>query len=151
VSGAKSVERFAPLADHLIAVEPDPELVTAWDRAKGGTGSRKIGQLPICWAPDRSVAVARAHDQFRWFGGGWGVNADLPTPAGFTAASQFVRPEDVADSIPCGPDLDAIAEAASAYVEAGFTDIAVVQVGDDGQSEFLGKAAELLLEKLRAL
>jgi G6PDH family F420-dependent oxidoreductase len=151
VSGDKSIERFAPLADHLIAVEPDADLVKSWDRAKDGKGSRKIGQIPICWDPDKSVAVAKAHDQFRWFGGGWGVNADLPTPAGFTAASQFVRPEDVADSIPCGPDLDAIAEAVSAYVEAGFTDIAVVQVGDDGQSEFLSKAAEPLLEKLRAL
>jgi G6PDH family F420-dependent oxidoreductase len=151
VSGDKSIERFAPLADHLIAVEPDADLVKSWDKVKGGTGSRKIGQIPICWDPDKSVAVAKAHDQFRWFGGGWGVNADLPTPAGFTAASQFVRPEDVADSIPCGPDLDGIAEAVSAYVEAGFTDIAIVQVGDDGQSEFLSQAAEPLLEKLRAL
>jgi G6PDH family F420-dependent oxidoreductase len=151
VSGDKSIERFAPLADHLIAVEPDPDLVTSWDRVKGDTSSRKIGQIPICWDADAKVAVAKAHDQFRWFGGGWGVNADLPTPAGFAAASQFVRPEDIADSIPCGPDLDAIAEAVSAYIEAGFTDIAVVQVGDDGQSEFLSKAAEPLLEKLRAL
>jgi G6PDH family F420-dependent oxidoreductase len=151
VSGDKSVERFAPLADHLIAVEPDADLVKSWDRAKGGTDSRKIGQLPICWDVDEKVAVAKAHDQFRWFGGGWGVNADLPTPAGFAAASQFVRPEDIAASIPCGPDLDAIAEAVSAYIDAGFTDIAVVQVGDDGQSEFLSKAAEPLLEKLRAL
>ena len=56
----------------------------------------------------RDAAIARAHDQFRWFAGGWAVNADLPTPAGFTGASQFVRPEDVAEQIPCGPDLDAI-------------------------------------------
>jgi hypothetical protein len=24
-----------------------------------------------------------AHHQFRWFGGGWAVNTDLPTAAGF--------------------------------------------------------------------
>ena len=69
--------------------------------------SRKIGQIPICWGPDREAAIDRAHDQFRWFAGGWAVNADLPTPAGFAGASQFVRPEDVAEQIPCGPDLDA--------------------------------------------
>ena len=151
VSGEKSVARFAPLADHLVAVEPDAELIKAWDQEKGDTKSRKIGQLPICWDPDRDTAVERAHDQFRWFAGGWAVNADLPTPAGFAGASQFVRPADVADTIPCGPDLDAIAEAVKPYVAAGFTDIAVVQVGDQGQSEFLEKAAGPLLEKLRAL
>ncbi len=151
VSGEKSVARFAPLADHLVAVEPDAELIKAWDQEKGDSKSRKIGQLPICWDPDRDTAVERAHDQFRWFAGGWAVNADLPTPAGFAGASQFVRPADVADTIPCGPDLDAIAEAVKPYVAAGFTDIAVVQVGDQGQSEFLEKAAEPLLAKLRAL
>lgn len=148
-SGEKSIERFAGLADHLIAVEPEKELVTAWDRAKGGP-SRKIGQVPICWDPDPQVALWRAHEQFRWFGGGWGVNADLPTPAGFAAASQFVRPDDVANSIPCGPDLDAIVDAVRPYWEAGFTDVAVVQVGDDGQSEFLEQAAADLLAELRA-
>ena len=150
VSGEKSVERFAPLGDHLVAVEPDAELVKGWDQVKGSSSSRKIGQIPICWDPDRDRAVERAHDQFRWFAGGWAVNADLPTPAGFAGASQFVRPEDVAKQIPCGPDLDAIVEAVAPYWEAGFTDIAVVQTGDEGQAEFLEQAAQPLLEKLRA-
>ena len=132
VSGPKSIERFAPLGDHLVAVEPDADLVSGWNEHHGAD-SRKIGQIPISWDPDKDAAIARAHDQFRWFGGGWAVNADLPTPAGFAAASQFVRPEDVAEAIPCGPDLDAIAEAVKAYVDAGFTDVAVVQVGDEGQ------------------
>jgi hypothetical protein len=34
--------------------------------------------------------------------------------------------------------------------EAGFTDIALVQVGDALQQRFLDEAAEPLLEKLRA-
>ncbi|MET0302504.1 MAG: TIGR03557 family F420-dependent LLM class oxidoreductase, partial [Microbacteriaceae bacterium] len=150
VSGEKSIERFAPLADHLVAVQPDPDAVSAWDRHHG-PGSRKIGQIPICWDPDRDAAIARAHDQFRWFAGGWSVNADLPTPAGFAAATTFVRPEDVAEAIVCGPDLDAIAESARPFLDAGFTDLAIVQVGDEGQSRFLEEAAAPLLEKLRAL
>ena len=107
--------------------------------------------MPICWDPDEQTAIERAHDQFRWFGGGWAVNADLPTPAGFAAASQFVRPEDVAEMIPCGPDLDKIVEGVKAYWDAGFTDIALVQVGDEGQQRFLDEAAGPLLEKLRDL
>ncbi len=148
LSGQKSLDRFAELADHLIAVEPDKELVEAWNTAKGGRG-RKIGQIPISWGPDRDEAIERAHDQFRWFAGGWGVNADLPTPAGFTAASKFVRKEDVAEQIPCGPDLEAIVEVVSAYWEAGYTDIALVQVGDKLQQRFLDEAARPLLQLLR--
>ena len=47
--------------------------------------------------PRREAAVERAHEQFRWFGGGWDVNADLPTTAGFGAASHALRAEDDLD------------------------------------------------------
>ena len=100
--------------------------------------------------PRRDASIERAHELFRWFGGGWKVNSDLPTPMGFAGASQFVRPEDVAQSIPCGPDLDAVVEAVRPYWEAGFTDIALVQIGGDAQARFLDEAAGPLLEKLRA-
>lgn len=153
VSGQRSLDAFATAGDHMIAVEPNRDLVDGWHSARQATGlpggGRVIGQIPICWDPDRDAAIARAHEQFRWFGGGWAVNADLPTPAGFAGATQFVTPDAVADSIPCGPDLDAIVEAVSAYWKAGFTDIALVQIGDDGQEEFLAKAAEPLLAALR--
>ncbi|PZQ87638.1 MAG: LLM class F420-dependent oxidoreductase [Leifsonia xyli] len=150
VFGEKSVERFGPLADHLVQVTPDAQLIEQWTSTHDGP-SRVIGQLPIAWAPDEETAVRIAHEQFRWFGGGWGVNADLPTPAGFEAASQFVRPEDVAEAIACGPDLDRLAESARPFVEAGFTDVALVQIGDQLQERFLAEAAEPLLERLRAL
>lgn len=153
VSGDRSVEQFAALADHLIAVQPDSELVDSWHHARQATGLpggvRVIGQIPVCWDPDGEAALARAHDQFRWFAGGWAVNADLPTTAGFEGATQFVRPADVAATIPCGPDLDAIVEGARKYWEAGFTDIALIQIGDDSQVQFLEEAAGPLLDKLR--
>ncbi|PZR51908.1 LLM class F420-dependent oxidoreductase [Xylanimonas oleitrophica] len=150
VSGHESVSALAPLADHLIQVMPDADVVQDWAEHHEGP-SRVIGQVPICWDPDEEAAVRRAHEQFRWFGGGWAVNADLPTPAGFAAATQFVRPEDVAASIACGPDLDRIAESARPFLDAGFTDLAFVQIGDEGQERFLAEAAEPLLERARAL
>lgn len=150
VSGPKSIERFSALVDHMIAVEPDDALVTGWDDARG-SGSRKIGQIPISWDPDQGRAIERAHEQFRWFGFGWAVNSELPTPASFAAASQFVTPDDVSSAIACGPDLDALAESVRPYLDAGFTDIALVQIGDEQQERFLDEAAGPLLERLRAL
>jgi G6PDH family F420-dependent oxidoreductase len=149
VSGQQSIAKFAPRADHLIAVEPEAELVRRWDEAVQGKG-RKIGQIPVCWDPDRDRAVTRAHEQFRWFGGGWKVNAELPGTSGFAGATQFVRPEDVAESIPCGPDVDAIVEAVGEFTKAGFTDVAVVQIGDEQQEDFLAFAEKELLPALRA-
>jgi len=153
VSGEQSVGQFATVADHLVTTEPKAELLQQWDalRADAALGpSRKIGQIPISWDPDIDAAVQRAHEQFRWFGLGWPVNANLPTTESFASASAFVRPEDVAESIPCGPDLDAVVEAASAFWEAGFTDLAIVQIGDEKQQQFLDEAAGPLLERLRA-
>ncbi|NYG55157.1 LLM class F420-dependent oxidoreductase [Nocardioides perillae] len=155
VSGDKSVARFAPLADHFVSTEPEAELITGWNAAEGAPrigegGARAVGQIPICWDPDLETAKQRAHEQFRWFAGGWSVNADLPTTAGFAGATQFVRPDDVAENIPCGPDLDAIVEGVRPFWEAGYTDVALVQVGGDSVDRFLDEAAAPLLEKLRA-
>jgi G6PDH family F420-dependent oxidoreductase len=51
VSGGKSVETFAPLADHLIAVEPEKRLVEKWRDVRRATwltsDYRVIGQIPI--------------------------------------------------------------------------------------------------------
>jgi G6PDH family F420-dependent oxidoreductase len=148
VSGEQSVESFARVADAMIAVEPQPELGRAFDSA-AGTVLPKIGQQPICWDPERDAAVARAHDQFRWFAGGWKVNAELPGTAAFAAATQFVTPDDVAGVIPCGPDVAAHVEAVRPFVEAGFTHVALVQVGGETQPGYLAFAERELLPALR--
>ena len=151
VSGKKSVEHFAPLVDHLIATEPKEGLVAMWAdaRPEGAAPSRAIGQIPISWDADPDAALARAHEQFRWFGLGWAVNADLPTTAGFSAASAYVTPDDVKASIPCGDDVDAVVEAVKPFWEAGFTDVALVQIGGDAQEGFLEAAEDRILPALR--
>ena len=124
------------LGDALIATEPKPELVEYFDAA-GGTGKPRIGQMPISFDADKGAAVTRAHSLFRWFGLGWKVNAELPGPPAFDAASSFVREDDVAGSIPCGDDVDAVLEAAQAYADAGYTHLALLQIGGDQQIPYL--------------
>jgi G6PDH family F420-dependent oxidoreductase len=149
VSGKQSCDLAGELADVMVAVEPKAELGEMFDAA-GGAGKPRVGQLPVCWDTDKDAAVARAHEQFRWFGGGWKVNAELPGTAGFDAASQFVRPEDVAQSIPCGDDVDAVATAVRAFADAGFTHVALVQVGGEHQGPFIAAAEKELLAALRS-
>ncbi|WP_372349274.1 LLM class F420-dependent oxidoreductase [Streptomyces sp. KL116D] len=148
VSGERSCALAGRLADLLIATEPDPDLTAAFDR-HGGAGKPRVGQLPVCFDTDRTAAVARAHDQFRWFGGGWKVNSELPHPDSFEGATQYVRPDDVADALPCGDDVDTFLEAVRPFVDAGFTELALVQIGGDHQDAFLEWSAKTLLPALR--
>lgn len=148
VSGERSVELFATAADAMVSVSPDADLVNSW-RGLAPDTDRIIGQVPVCYDRDEAAAITRAHEQFKWFGGGWKVNAELPGPSGFAAATRFVRREDVAESIPCGPDPKRIIEAVAPYWEAGFTDIALIQIGGDNQEDFLAFAENELLPALR--
>ncbi|MFJ8853779.1 LLM class F420-dependent oxidoreductase [Streptomyces sp. NPDC102437] len=150
VSGQRSCEIAGRLADLVIATEPEQELLTAFDR-HGGGGKPRIGQLPVCYDTDRDAAVERAHDQFRWSVGGWKVNSELPGPAAFDQATEYVRPDDVARAIPCGDDVEEFVDAVRAYTEAGFTEIALVQIGGEHQRPFLRWAQDKLLPALREL
>ncbi|WP_285563899.1 LLM class F420-dependent oxidoreductase [Streptomyces sp. NBC_01463] len=148
VSGPRSCELAGRQGDLLIATEPKPELLDRFD-AHGGVGKPRVGQLPVCYGTDREAAIARARDQFRWSLGGWHVNSELPSPSSFDQATQHIRHEDVAEAIPCGDDVDSFVDAVRPYAAAGFTEIALVQIGGDHQESFLEWAEAELLPALR--
>ncbi|MGW3324817.1 LLM class F420-dependent oxidoreductase [Streptomyces virginiae] len=150
VSGDRSCEIAGRYGDLLIATEPKRTLLTAFG-THGGSGKPCVAQLPVSYDSDRDAAVTRAHDQFRWALGGWRVNAELPGPAGFAQASQHTRAEDVAEAIPCGDDVDAFVDAVRPYVDAGFTEVALIQIGGDQQKPFLDWSETRLLPALGEL
>jgi G6PDH family F420-dependent oxidoreductase len=150
VSGPASCRLAGAHADAMVAVQPKAKLGELFDAA-GGAGKPRIGQVAVCWDPDRDAAVRRAHEQFRWFGLGWKVNADLPNPAAFAAATRYVTPEDIADGLACGPDVQAHVDAVEPYLDAGFDEVALVQIGADTQADFCAWAERELLPALREL
>jgi hypothetical protein len=94
--------------------------------------------------------VRVAHERFRFAALGWKVMAELPGPAGFEAATPWVRPEDVAQQIACGPDPERHVDAVRKYVDAGFDHIVVIGVGPD-QEGFLRFWEQELAPKVRRL
>jgi len=150
VSGERSCTLAGQTADLMIATEPLPELGQMFDAA-GGAGKPRVGQIAVSYDVDRDAAVKRAHEQFRWFGLGWKVNADLPGPSSFEAATQFVTPEQVAEQLPCGSDMGEFVEKIRPFVDAGFTEVALVQIGAQVQAPFVDWAQRELLPALRAL
>jgi G6PDH family F420-dependent oxidoreductase len=149
VSGPQSCSMAGTRADAMVGVTPEARLVELFDEA-GGAGKPKIGQIPICFDPDRDAAIQRAHQLFRWFGGGWKVNAELRTPAAFADASNAVRPDDMAESIPCGSDVGTFVEAIKAFPDAGYTHVALIQIGGEHQRSFIEWAESDLLPALRS-
>jgi G6PDH family F420-dependent oxidoreductase len=136
-------------ADVMIAVQPEPDLGRMFDEA-GGNGKPRVGQIALAYDTDEQAAIKRVMDQFRWFTGGWRVNAELPLPASFDVASKMVREEDVTAQMPCGPDVQRHLAGIREFEAAGYTHIALVQVGADSQEAFMSWAATELLPEFRA-
>jgi G6PDH family F420-dependent oxidoreductase len=144
------VKLAASHGDALIAVQPDGGLIAEFDAA-AGAGKPKYGQLPVCYDRDEQAARARARELWRWAVPGWHVMAELPDPRAFDAASGAVREEDVTALVPCGPDVGSYVKAAREWIAAGFTHLALVQVGAGSQHDFIAWAAAELLPALREL
>jgi G6PDH family F420-dependent oxidoreductase len=113
----------------MVAVQPDAGLTNRFDEA-AGPGKPKYGQVAVSADDDEATARSLAHERFRFSAPGWKVMAELPNPINFEAATASVREEDVAESIPCGPDPDRHAGVIGKWSDAGFDHVAVVQVGD---------------------
>ena len=148
-SGAESCRIAGQYGDALIAVAPERRLGQLFGR-HGGAGKPQIGQIPVCYDTNRSRAVDHAHALFRWFSGGWKVNAELPSTSAFDSASRHVRLDDVAASIPCGDDVGEFVQAIGAFPDAGFSDVALVQIGGDAQRSFIEWCGTELLPSLRS-
>ncbi len=117
-------------ADGIMAVDPEPGLVDGWAE-RGGDRTATWTEVPFAWAPTEEEGLRLAHERMRFSAPGWKVMAELPNPVSFDAATSMVEPEDMADDVPHGPDPEPYVEAVREFLDAGFTNISIVPVGDD--------------------
>ena len=54
-------------------------------------------------------------------------------------------------ALSCGPDVEEHVEAIKAFVDAGFDEVALVQIGAENQDAFIVWAEKQLLPALRSL
>ena len=62
----------------------------------------------------------------------------------YEAVAELTSPQTMARSVPCGPDAARAAEALSEYVEAGFDEVYIAQMGPDQDSGIRFLAEEVL-------
>lgn len=148
-SGPASCRIAGAMADLLIAVEPRAELVAMFRQA-GGDGRPVVGQPALCWGPDEAACRKLAREQFAWSLANWKVKSELPNTANFMALADLVSEEQVARQIPCGPSQEPILETVQSFVDAGFSELALLQIGPD-QAAFCDFFARELGPALRAV
>jgi G6PDH family F420-dependent oxidoreductase len=148
-SGNASFRLAAEMADLLIATQPRAALVRTFAGA-GGAGKPVVGQPMVCWGRDAAACRTLAREQFARSLGGWKIQSELPNMVNFEAFGKVVGEDEVAQAIPCGPDVDKIVQSVKQFVDAGFTELALVQVGLE-QAAFCDFFVRELGPALRAL
>ena len=130
VSGPASLQLALDVeADGVMAVEPLGDLLDDW-ADRGGNADNCWTEVPIAYAESAEEGLALAHERLRFSAQGWKVMSELPNPVNFDAATAFVRPEDLADDVPHGPDPEPAAEAIRTFVDAGFDHVSIIPAGD---------------------
>ena len=127
--GPDAAKLAADLGDGMFGTEPRAELFGAYHGA-GGSGPT-YGEVGLAWAEDESSAVKAAFESSRWSLTGWKVMSELPNPANFEASAQFVREEDIAKQMPCGPDTAKHLEAIREYEAVGYDHVVLANNGPD--------------------
>jgi G6PDH family F420-dependent oxidoreductase len=120
--GPKSVELAGRIGDGYCSTMPDGSLV---ERFRSGGGGGKVAQAgtKVCWGPDADECVKTVHRMWPNEGIPGELAQVLPTPAHFEQASQLVTEDMIAGSVPCGPDVDRIAETFQQFADAGFDEL----------------------------
>jgi coenzyme F420-dependent glucose-6-phosphate dehydrogenase len=134
--GPEAAELAGRIGDALISTAPDQEVVGAFEDA-GGAGKPRYGQLTVCYAEDRDVAVQTAFEIWPNAALGGELGQELPLPRHYRQAAETLTPDQVADKVVCGPDADEHREAIAEFEQAGFDRVYVHQVGRD-QDAFFG-------------
>jgi G6PDH family F420-dependent oxidoreductase len=126
--GPEAAALAGRVGDGLVTMQPDRDLIKRFHEA-GGEGKPVVGGLKVCFDSDHKRAVRTAHDLWAIEMLPGELGQILPTPQHFEQAASLVTDEMVERQVPCGDDADAYVEAVQKYVDAGFTEIYLNNIG----------------------
>ncbi len=148
--GPRAAGLAARLGDGLVMSEMKPDVLRAFEQA-GGAGKPRYVELTVCWAPDEAQARRTAFEAWRIAGFVGLLHQDLAIPAHFEKVAEMATEDRIAEVVLCGPDAGRHLEALTKHAEAGYTHVAVHQVGPDQEGFFRFYEREVLpaLERIR--
>ncbi len=122
------------IGDGFVCTMPSAELVDTF-RQNGGDKRPAQGGMKACHARTAEEGIATVHRIWPNSGLPGELSQILPTPKHFEQASELVTKETLAGSLPCGPDPEPYLDTIRSYLDAGFDEVYVAQIGPE-QDEF---------------
>ncbi len=155
-AGPVNAKKTGKFADGIITVgAADEKIAMLWDKYEEGakeagkdvTVSPKLLQIHVSWARTDEEAVRNA--MVEWPNGGMAFpKQDIKNPEDFAAMARLVRPEDFKNRVLMTSDLEAHTAHIQHYVDMGFDEIHLHNVGRD-QAEFIEVFGREVIPNLR--
>ena len=155
-AGPINAKRTGKFADGMITVgAADEKIEMLWGKFADGAreagknpdGMPKLLQIHVSWAPSHEEAEANAVRE--WPNGGMPFpKGDIRNPEDFANMAKMVRPEHFANRVLISADLDEHAAHIQRFVEMGFDEVHLHNVGRN-QAEFIAAFGERVLPQLR--
>jgi G6PDH family F420-dependent oxidoreductase len=125
--GPKALDLAARIGDGFINTAPDGDAVSSFKDKSGGKPCQ--GGVKVAWAETEDEAIDHAHRLWSNAGLPGELAQVLPTPRHFEQASELVTRESTAESIVGGPDIERHVELLQGYVDAGYDEVYVANMG----------------------
>jgi G6PDH family F420-dependent oxidoreductase len=126
--GPQATDLAGRIGDGYITTKPDPDLLQRF-RDAGGEGKPTQAGFKVSYADTEDEAVEHAHRLWANSGVPGEAAQVLPSPQHFEQVSALVTKEMTRESVSCGPDVDKHVEAFAPYLEAGYDEIYVANMG----------------------
>ena len=145
--GPKAIGLAGRVGDGYCGASPDAELVPLFRSSGGGDKPAQAG-MKVCWAENEAEARKTAHRLWANDLLPGELGQELPAPAHYEQAASLVTEEMVGGAFPCGPDPERHLEAIREYIDAGYDEVYVLQIGPE-QERFFWFYEKEVLPKLR--
>ncbi|MCW2843223.1 MAG: Luciferase-like monooxygenase [Nocardioides sp.] len=125
--GPKAMDCATRVADGFICTQDDPDMVADFKDRTGGKPAQ--GGVKVAWASTEDEGVDHAHRLWSNSGLPGELAQVLPSPQHFEQASELVTRDSTAGSIVAGPDVAAHVQQLRSYVDAGYDEVYVANMG----------------------
>ncbi len=147
--GPESATLAGRIGDGFVSTKPDLDLVGAFRRAGGGTKPAQLS-TKVCWAPTEAEAVSLAHGRWRNELVPGQASQELPLPTHFEQVSELVTEDAVRAMKACGPDAGRHVEVLTPFVQSGYDELYLNNIGPY-QDEFFAMYRDEVIPELRRL
>lgn len=126
--GPKALGVAGRIADGFITTKPDAGAVAEFRRTKGADAPTQAG-LKVAWGASRDEAIDTAYALWPNAGVPGELAQVLPSPQHFEQAAELVTRDKFAEKGAFGPDVAEHVAAFAPFVEAGFDEVYVANMG----------------------